>query len=418
MKYDILFVTWLVTAASAGAIANRETSSTLPGAPATLAAPVSPTASGHKAVLAAQAIAKSRSPVSHVPGKAFNRYVTIWFENTDYETAAADPNFKFFAEKGITLEGYMAVTHPSEPNYLAAVAGDYFGLDGDPFVEVPENVSSVVDLLEHKGITWGLYQEDMPYTGYQGMDWRNDVTGADAYVRKHNPEILFTNVVNNSDRLELIKNTTMFASDLAENKLPQWCFITPNMTSDGHDSSVTVAGKWLQEFLGPLLDDPHFMNNTLVFITFDENEIYTRQNRVFSVILGDAVPEELINTTDSNYYNHYSQLATVEANWDLHTLGRFDVGANVFSFVANYTGDQLRSWAADDLQHRFFNYSYPGFLAAEVGWAPQPVPNTELVVNNRTVLPSIRKYWEGKDKDTPYQGQLEIPDGLNFQPNA
>ncbi|CAD6452628.1 16b04893-c8a2-41ac-a81b-6f182d858b85 [Sclerotinia trifoliorum] len=413
MRFRILYVAWLATIATAGAIANRETPSISPDA-----APASPTASGHKAVLAAQAIAKSRSPVSHVPGKAFNRYVTIWFENTNYETAAADPNFSSFAEKGITLEGYRAVTHPSEPNYLAAVGGDYFGLDGDPFIAVPENVSSVVDLLEDKGITWGLYQEDMPYTGYEGMDWRNEVTGANAYVRKHNPEVLFTNVVNKPERLELIKNTTMFASDLAANKLPQWSFITPNMTSDGHDSSITIAGEWLQGFLGPLLEDPHFMNNTLVLVTFDENEIYSRQNRVFSILLGDAVPKELINTTDSNYYDHYSQLATVQANWGLHTLGRFDVGANVFSYVAQLTGDKIRSWADGALENRFFNYSYPGILAGSVGWAPQPVPNTKLVVNHRTVLPAIKKYWEGKDRNTLYQGQLEIPDGLNFEPNA
>lgn len=413
MRFCFVYAIWLAATATAGAIVNRETPSTLPDA-----ATASPTASGHKAVLAAQAIAKSRSPVSHVPGKAFDRYVTIWFENTDYETAAADPNFLEFSQKGITLESYMGVTHPSEPNYLAAVGGDYFGLDGDPFIVVPENVSSVVDLLEDKGITWGLYQEDMPYTGYQGMDWRNEVTGANAYVRKHNPEVLFTNVANKPERLELIKNTTMFASDLAANKLPQWSFITPNMTSDGHDSSVTVAGQWLQDFLGPLLEDPHFMNNTLVLVTFDENEIYSRQNRVFSILLGDAIPKDLINTTDSNYYDHYSQLATVQANWDLHTLGRFDVGANVFSYVAQLTGDKVRSWTDGALESRFFNYSYPGILASNVGWAPQPVPNTELVVNERTVLPAIKKYWEGKDKDTIYQGQLEIPDGLNFEPNA
>jgi len=35
---------------------------------------------------------------------------------------------------------------------------DYFGLNGDPFIAVPKNVSSVVDLLEDKGISWGLYQ--------------------------------------------------------------------------------------------------------------------------------------------------------------------------------------------------------------------------------------------------------------------
>jgi acid phosphatase len=48
-------------------------------------------------------------------------------------------------------------------------------------------------------------------------------------------------------------------------------FITPNMTSDGHDTSVTVAGVWLQNFLGPLLEDKNFMQNTLVLLSFDEN---------------------------------------------------------------------------------------------------------------------------------------------------
>jgi hypothetical protein len=44
-------------------------------------------------------------------------------------------------------------------------------------------------------------------------------------------------------------------------------------------------------------------------------ENYAIQNRVFSVLLGDAVPEELEGTTDDNYYNHYSEISTVEANW-------------------------------------------------------------------------------------------------------
>ncbi|TEY87546.1 hypothetical protein BOTCAL_0001g00730 [Botryotinia calthae] len=372
------------------------------------------TAFGHKAVLHAQQYAQHKSPTSCVKGKVFDRIVNIWFENTDFENALADPNFKHFSEKGILLTDYISLTHPSEPNYLASSAGDYFGLDGDPFTNLPANVSSIVDLLEDKGITWGLYQEDMPYTGFQGMEWRNELTGADAYVRKHNPEILFENVVDKPERLQLIKNQTLFYQDLAANTLPQWIFFTPNMTSDAHDSSIEVAGKYLYGFLEPLLTNPHFMNNTLVVITFDENEIYARQNRILTILLGDVVPKELRNTTDNTYYNHYSKISTVEANWGLHTLGRFDVGANVFKFVAEKTGDKIRSWADGVLETRFFNHSYPGFLAATVGWAPQPVPNTKLVVNKRTVLPAIKEYWGGKDKNSKYQGQLEIPDGYNY----
>ncbi|KAF7877104.1 uncharacterized protein EAF02_008324 [Botrytis sinoallii] len=373
-----------------------------------------PTAFGHKAVLHAQQYASHRSPTSCVKGKVFDRVFNIWFENTDYETAIADPNFKYFSEMGITLTNYMAVTHPSEPNYLASSAGDYFGLDGDPFTTVPANVSGVADLLEDKGITWALYQEDMPYTGFQGMEWRNEVTGANAYVRKHNPEVLFSNVVDKPERLQLIKNQTLFHQDVAANTLPQWIFFTPNMTSDAHDSSVTVAGEYLYNLLNPLLTDPHFMNNTLVIITFDENEVYSRQNRILTILLGDVVPKHLHNTTDDTYYNHYSKISTIEANWGLHTLGRYDVGANVFKLIAEKTGDKIRSWTHGVLETRYFNHSYPGFLAATVGWAPQPVPNTKLVVNKRTVLPAIKKYWGGQDADPKYQGQLEIPDGYNY----
>ena len=50
---------------------------------------------------------------------------------------------------------------------MATAGGDYFGLNGDSFTAVPSNVSTIVDLLEDKGISWGFYQEDMPYTGYQ-----------------------------------------------------------------------------------------------------------------------------------------------------------------------------------------------------------------------------------------------------------
>jgi acid phosphatase len=57
---------------------------------AVIAAPASPTATDTADVYAAQATARTDSPTSHVKGKAFDRYVSIWFENTDFDMAAAD----------------------------------------------------------------------------------------------------------------------------------------------------------------------------------------------------------------------------------------------------------------------------------------------------------------------------------------
>jgi hypothetical protein len=44
-------------------------------------------------------------------------------------------------------------------------------------------------------------------------------------------------------------------------------FITPNMTDDGHDTSVTFAAQWVNNFITPLLNNPKFMKRTLVLIS-------------------------------------------------------------------------------------------------------------------------------------------------------
>ena len=138
------------------------------------------------------------------------------------------------------------------------------------------------------------------------------------------------------------------------------------------------------------------------------------QNRVANILLGNAVPKHLIGTTDSNFYVHYSELATVEANWDLPTLGRRDVGANVFSFVAEQTHNVVRNILDPPLEQTFLNSSYPGpFNSVTV--TELPIPNTRLVVNGRRVLESIVKTWGSPElqRCTPYTGSLDVPSGTN-----
>jgi acid phosphatase len=175
----------------------------------------------------------SVSSAQWVKGKAFDRIAVIWLENTDYDLAAGDPNLAWLAKKGISLTNYYAVTHPSMPNYAAAISGDYYGINHDDMVAIPSNVSTLVDLLEDKGISWGEYQEDMPSVGFQGMSYKNPKTGANMYVRKHNPAVLYDSNAKKSDRLAKMKPLTQFNTDLNSGSLPQWMFITPNMTSDG-----------------------------------------------------------------------------------------------------------------------------------------------------------------------------------------
>ncbi|KKY18035.1 putative acid phosphatase [Phaeomoniella chlamydospora] len=378
------------------------------------------TATSTAAVYAAQATAKTSSPTSNVKGKAFDRFVVIWLENTDYDMAVADPNLAWLATKGITLSNYFGTTHPSEPNYAAAISGDNFGMDNDNFNQFPANISTVIDLLEARGISWGEYQEDMPYSGFEGFSFVNQKTGANDYVRKHNPAILYNANADSSQRLSQMKNLTMFYEDLKNDQLPQWMFITPNMTSDGHDTSVTVAGTWTRNFLSPLLANKNFMKNTLVLVTFDENETYTIQNRILGILLGDSIPTHLHGTTDSNFYSHYSEISTVEANWDLNTLGRWDVGANVFEFVAKFTCDKLSAWPAATSATGysvFLNQSYNGFMSAG-DYATYkdeiPAPNLATIRNGRTVLPEVVLNWARSELESGsyYENTVEIPDGL------
>ncbi|KAH7908253.1 phosphoesterase family-domain-containing protein [Hygrophoropsis aurantiaca] len=276
-----------------------------------------------------------------VPGKVFDRFIQIWLENTNYAAAASQPAFRELSAQGITLSSYYGVTHTSEPNYLAAVGGDFWGLYDDNLVAVPSNISTIVDLLDQKDISWSEYMENMPYDGFAGFNYTNP-DGYTYYVRKHNPLIMYDSVAQNTTRTARIRNFNDFSVDVGNNSLSQWIFVTPNLRDDGHDTTIEYASEWLTYWLPSLLNDTNFNNDrTLILLTFDETEIYTINNQVYSILLGGAIPENLRNTTDNTFYTHYSTLSTVQSNWDLGNLGRQDTNktvANVFSFVADVTG--------------------------------------------------------------------------------
>lgn len=298
---------------------------------------------------------------------------------------------QWLATQGIVLTNYYATTHPSEPNYAAVVGGDNFGMDNDDFNTIPANISTVVDLLDTKGISWAEYEESLPYAGFQGFNYSNQVTFANDYDRKHNPLIIYESVTNNATRLSLIKNFTSFESDLEAQTLPQWSFITPNMTNDGHDTTITFAANWSRSFLEPLLNNSYFMNNTLIILTFDEVETYNTSNRVWAVLLGGAIPESLHGTTDDTFYNHFSMISTVSANWGLPSLGRWDCEANVLATVANKTGYKNQ---VVDMTGLYFNSSYPGPVSDALFLPIWSTPDTSAkCANGMGVLSSIVSTW-------------------------
>ncbi|KZV72135.1 hypothetical protein PENSPDRAFT_604818 [Peniophora sp. CONT] len=325
-----------------------------------------------------------------VPGAVFDRFIQVWLENQDFDTVSSTATFQKLAAQGILLDSYYALTHPSEPNYLAAAGGDFFGLGNDDLINVPSNVSTIVDLLEAKNISWASYQENMPTVGYEGFNFASEnylngsATEYDFYFRKHNPTIMYDSVVNDSSRLARHRNFNDFAADVNASALPQWIFITPNMVNDGHDTSVDFCADFLSFWLVPLLNDARFVTNrTLLLLTFDETETYTQNNRVFTVLLGgeEVITKNLTGTKDSTYYTHYSSLSTVEANWGLGSLGRGDTNktmSNVFQLVANVTGYNNTEVTGDAIPLTNLTTIIPGPLNAQM-WFPFTAPNISAV---------------------------------------
>lgn len=125
-----------------------------------------------------------------------------------------------------------------------------------------------------------------------------------------------------------------------------------------------------------------------------------------------------MGTVDDNYYNHYSEISSIEANWELHHLGRWDIGANVWSFVADKTKDIVRRWdpkiAKDAFENYFWNQSYGGvFSSASTSSHLYVKPNLNIARNKRTILPAIARIWQRSTLPSYYSDIIELPDALH-----
>jgi acid phosphatase len=256
-----------------------------------------------------------------VVGNSFQQWGTLIFENTNFADAEADPNFQALQSIGHNrlLTNYFAITHPSLPNYIAAVAGTTFGIkdDKDPR---RHNLTgaSIFDRLDAAGISWKVYAEDYP---------GNCFTGATSgeYAAKHNPAIYFASINGNPARCAKIVPGTQFDTDMQAGTLPQWWWYTPNLLNDGHDTGVTFAGQYLNSVWLPRFRNTAFTQNLVVAVTFDESA--TNPNHVYTALCGGAV---VSGGQDNTAYTHYSLIRTVENNWNLPSLMQGDTSANAF----------------------------------------------------------------------------------------
>jgi len=158
---------------------------------------------------------------------------------------------------------YYGNAHPSIPNYLALTTGLMETFDDGFSGAITDD--NVVRELVKAGKTWKSYAESLPSPGYVGGD-------SGLYKRGHNPFAYLSDVQNDSAQAANIVPFTQFATDLANNALPQYSFIAPNNLNNAHDGSLGQADAWLQTNIAPLMANPVFQSGGLLIITFDEGD--------------------------------------------------------------------------------------------------------------------------------------------------
>lgn len=273
-------------------------------------------------------------------------------------------------------DNYFGVTHVSLPNYVAAISGNNWYTNSDDPTQTFDHTNLISQLDAHN-ISWKAYMESMPYAGYTG-NWYPDnlpagtaasVTPPNAlYAKKHNPFALFTNIPQSELRQNVVPLQAL-QTDLQSGRVPKFVWITPNVINDMHGqppgqgatvtfndpSQLVQAGdSFLSQYVHMIMTSKAWTGNSVIFITWDEAEFpgsnptaqqlqqftapgpdspvlpagqgagFTWQGGAFG---GGQVPMIVIAKegphpiTVNAWADHYSILRTIEQSWNLGYLG-------------------------------------------------------------------------------------------------
>src|ERR1700692_2604864 len=222
-----------------------------------------------------------------------------------------------------TPSGNTPHIHPSEPNYLWAEAGTNFGVlnDNDPF-RVPGGTNQNTDqhlatFLTRAGKTWRSYQEDVDLTSAGGQltdvplaqdQWTvplssfsgtyaagsfNQYNGSNQfnYAAKHNPMVFFTDTNGGDDPSTANPLSTHYAplqqlaTDLANNSVANYNWITPDQYNDMHTSltggykgltggaaNIRQGEDFLSQIVPVIMASQAYKDHGVIILWWDESE--------------------------------------------------------------------------------------------------------------------------------------------------
>ena len=239
----------------------------------------------------------------------------VWIvaeENHSYENVLASmPYLTSLANRYGLATQYYADMHNSLSTLMHLVSGQTITLN-DSTTATFSNDNLIRHMLP-AGLSFKLYQEELPYAGFLGISYNE-------YVKRHNPLVYFSDVANSSLKYENVP-LTQLALDLASGASANLNYVTPDLLDDAHDGTMAAADTWLSQQVPAILARPEFQpgGDGLMFIVFDEGNISSDNRcsatitsgcggRVATVVIGPQVKPGFKSST---WYDHESLLKTV-----------------------------------------------------------------------------------------------------------
>jgi acid phosphatase len=243
-------------------------------------------------------------PTSTAP---FGHVLLVALENANYTDVIGSSSMPYLNglanQYGLATQ-YYADTHPSIGNYLMWTTGQILTNDDSQTpTSFPVSVDNAVRELIASGNSWKQYAESIPSVGYIGGD---STCCGGTFITRHAPLPYMTDAQSSSQANNIVP-FTQFATDLANNTLPKYSFITPNGCDDAHDCGLDVADSWLQTNIDPLIKSAEFQKDGLLIIAVDESgsDNTNGGGRVAAIIIS---PFAKLGFKSTTLYQHESVL--------------------------------------------------------------------------------------------------------------
>jgi acid phosphatase len=209
----------------------------------------------------------------------YDHIVIVFEENKDYEQIIGNAWTPYInsvlCKEGAVFTQMYGEEHFSEGNYFWLLSGNNHAMGFlDAMPKQPLEASNVAQQLIAKGLSFKGYSENLPAVGSDVVVYPPKPERA-LYARKHVPWVSFKNIpaACNVPFTDFPKDAEGFKA------LPTLSIVIPNLINDMHDGkpsdSVPAGDRWLKENL-----DAYYQwakaNNSLLVITFDENDDRTR----------------------------------------------------------------------------------------------------------------------------------------------